>query len=153
MLPGAILDPGGLTLDWRDEIKRLMTDGEVRLNEPLREHTSFRIGGPADVFAIPGLRGELRAIVDFAEARHVPWFILGRGTNLLVRDGGVRGLVIKAGPCLRTSERSGQAILAGAGLALAELANQAAAHSLAGLAFAAGIPGTVGGGVYMNAGA
>ena len=153
MLPGAIPDPGGLTLDWRDEIKRLMTDGEVRLNEPLREHTSFRIGGPADVFAIPGLRGELRAIVDFAEARHVPWFILGRGTNLLVRDGGVRGLVIKAEPCLRTSERSGQAILAGAGLALAELANQAAAHSLAGLAFAAGIPGTVGGGVYMNAGA
>ena len=140
-------------MDWREELRQLVTAGEVRLDEPLREHTSFRVGGPADVFVIPGSREELRAAVDLAVARGLPWFVLGRGTNLLVRDGGVRGLVIKIGPCLRMLERAGREILAGAGLTLAELANQAAAWSLAGLAFAAGIPGTVGGGVYMNAGA
>ena len=140
-------------MDWREELRQLVTAGEVRLDEPLREHTSFRVGGPADVFVIPGSREELRAAVDLAVARGLPWFVLGRGTNLLVRDGGVRGLVIKIGPCLRMLERAGREILAGAGLTLAELANQAAAWSVAGLAFAAGIPGTVGGGVYMNAGA
>jgi len=142
-----------LTLDWREELRHLVAAGEVRLDEPLREHTSFRLGGPADAFVIPGTREELRAVVDFAVARRLPWFVLGRGTNLLVRDGGVRGLVIKTGPCLRMIDRSGQMILAGSGLTLAELASQAAAWSLAGLAFAAGIPGTVGGGVTMNAGA
>lgn len=137
---------------WQDDLRGLNA-GELRLDEPLREHTSFRIGGPADALIVPATLQSLHRVVDFAAERGLPWFILGRGTNLLVRDGGWRGLVVKPSACLRRLEVSGTRIAAGAGVSLAELAAAAAAHALAGLAFAAGIPGSLGGGIYMNAGA
>ena len=138
---------------WRDELRRLVAEGEVRFDEPMRHHTSFRIGGPAEALVVPASRRELRAAVEFAFERDLPWFILGRGTNLLVRDGGVRGLVIKTTRCLRSIAFTGLEVRVEAGFSLNELACEAAARSLSGLAFAAGIPGTVGGGIYMNAGA
>ena len=157
---GALIDcprsnhlSGVKAVDWREEIAACVTETEIRLDEPMAKHTSFRIGGPADVLAMPGSRVDLRRLVDLAYEHGLPWFILGRGTNLLVRDGGIRGLVIKPGPCLRWMEWGGEEAAVGAGVTLAELANEAASHSLAGLAFAAGIPGTLGGGIYMNAGA
>lgn len=130
-----------------------MAQGEIRLDEPMREHTSFKIGGPADALVIPATVAELRGAIEFAAGRGLPWLILGRGSNLLVRDGGIRGLVIKTGLCLREMSNRGSEIEAGAGITLAELANEAARLGLAGLAFAAGIPGTLGGGIFMNAGA
>ncbi|MCL6614270.1 MAG: FAD-binding protein, partial [Firmicutes bacterium] len=140
-------------MTWREELRRLVAEGEVLFDEPMRHHTSFRIGGPAEALVVPADRRELRAAVEFAFERDLPWFILGRGTNLLVRDGGVRGLVIKTTRCLRGIAFAGVEVRVEAGLSLSELAHEAAARSLAGLAFAAGIPGTVGGGIYMNAGA
>ena len=140
-------------LEWRHELRRLVTAGEIRFDEPLRDHTSFRIGGPVEALVAPGSRAELRRVVDFAAGRGVPWLVLGRGTNLLVKDGGLRGIALKTSSCLRGLSFSGCEAQAGAGLSLAELASQAADRSLAGLAFAAGIPGTLGGGIYMNAGA
>lgn len=140
-------------MPWREELRTLVRRGEVRFDEPLREHTSFRLGGPADAFVIPATREELRSAVEFARERDLPWILLGRGSNLLVRDAGYRGIVLRTWSCLRGLRVEGREIAAGAGATLAELAHEAAAHSLAGLAFAAGIPGTVGGGVWMNAGA
>ncbi|MGE5550372.1 MAG: UDP-N-acetylmuramate dehydrogenase [Bacteroidota bacterium] len=139
--------------DWREELRTMIAAGEVRFDEPMRAHTSFRIGGPVDALVVPGTPAELRQAADFAVLRELPWLVLGRGSNLLVRDGGLRGLALKTSPCLRWCRFTDGEVLAGAGLTLAELANEAAARSLAGLAFAGGIPGTVGGGVLMNAGA
>ncbi|NLG84399.1 MAG: UDP-N-acetylenolpyruvoylglucosamine reductase, partial [Firmicutes bacterium] len=73
-------------MSWQAELRELVKAGEIRFNEPMRNHTSFRLGGPAEALVIPADRGELRRVVEFARARDLPWFILGRGTNLLVRD-------------------------------------------------------------------
>lgn len=140
-------------MDWQEELRALLPHSEIRLNEPMRHHTSFRIGGPADALVVPGDRDELRRAVDFAASRGLPWFVLGRGSNLLVRDGGIRGIVLKTVPSLRWLRFIGREAEAGAAVTLAELSNEAAARSLRGVAFAAGIPGTLGGGVLMNAGA
>jgi UDP-N-acetylmuramate dehydrogenase len=142
-----------ICLDWREELKKIIATGEVLCDAPMREHTSFRIGGPVDALAAPGSRAELRRAVDFAAGRGLPWLVLGRGTNLLVRDGGLRGLAIQTDRCLRRITFNDTEIIAEAGVTLWSLANRAATHSLAGLAFAAGIPGTLGGGICMNAGA
>ncbi len=125
----------------------------LRLSEPLASHTSFRIGGPAEVMAFPQTREELEALLALCrELRTVP-AILGAGTNVLAPDEGVAGLVI----CLKDlsgAERLGERrVRFGAGLTLARAADFAARQGLSGLEFAHGIPGTVGGGVYMNAGA
>lgn len=125
--------------------------------EPLARHTSFRIGGPADVFATPDTVGELAAIARVCAARHWPLTILGGGSNLLVGDGGIGGVVVKLGRGFRrtTWTPAGDAILATAGAAvqMGRLARAAAARGLRGLEYAEGIPGTVGGALFMNAGA
>lgn len=140
-------------MDWRDRLADIVIAGMVLFDEPMSRHTTFRIGGPADALVLPGTGQELRDVIDFARAEALPWLVIGRGSNLLVRDGGLRGLAVKTSQCLRGLEFEGGRARVGAGLSLAELAGEAARRSLAGLAFAAGIPGTVGGAVYMNAGA
>ena len=125
----------------------------VRWGEPMCNHCSFRIGGPADIFALPKNEGELKAVLAILRREGVKPFLLGNGTNLLVRDEGICGVVIKLAAGFDTVERSGNTIYAGCGATLARTAVFAQSNGLGGMEFAHGIPGSVGGAVYMNAGA
>lgn len=131
--------------------------GEVRLSEPMARHTSLRIGGPAEVMAYPESVEELSRLLGAAKKMGLPVFILGRGTNLLVLDGGIPGLTVNMKKLSWMEiERSGGGpaqVHAGAGASLAKLVAYCADAGLTGLEFASGIPGTVGGAVAMNAGA
>lgn len=126
---------------------------EVREHEPMSLHTSFRLGGPADYYAIPhSLEGLRRLLVACTESG-LPHQIIGNGTNLVVRDGGLRGVVIQIAENLSALRRQDCQIVAEGGAGLAKLCMFAADEGLAGLSFISGIPGTVGGAVWMNAGA
>lgn len=125
----------------------------IRFAEPMSGHTSFRAGGIADAFAEPGNREELAEIIAAAEALGVPYFIMGNGTNVLVRDEGYRGIIIKLGDGFRACEVNGLTVKAGAGASLSAMAKRAAEESVSGFEELSGIPGTVGGAVRMNAGA
>lgn len=126
---------------------------ELRRNEPMAKHTSFRVGGPAALMALPKSGEEAMAAVQTARARGVTPFLMGNGTDLLVADEGYDGFLIKCFDGLDTLERKGNTIHAGSGVLLSRLANFAQENGLTGLEFAHGIPGTVGGAVTMNAGA
>ncbi|MGM9520377.1 MAG: UDP-N-acetylmuramate dehydrogenase [Phascolarctobacterium sp.] len=121
--------------------------------EPMAKHTSFRIGGPADLLAQPADEAELAALLKAAREHTVPVTLIGNGSNLLVRDKGIRGLVIKLGNLFSGVEVCGNTLTFGCGVSLAMASKKAASLSLSGLEFAVGIPGTIGGAVYMNAGA
>ena len=121
--------------------------------EPMAKHTSFRIGGPADLLAQPADEAELAALLQVASEHAVPVALIGNGSNLLVRDKGIRGLVIKLGNLFSGVEVCGNTLTFGCGVSLAMASKKAASLSLSGLEFAVGIPGTIGGAVYMNAGA
>ena len=127
--------------------------GELRLSEPMSKHTSWRVGGPAETFFVPNSLEDLSLFLhELNEAIPVFWF--GVGTNLLVRDGGIHGVVISASRIMRTLERLEHYLVkAGAGLPCTQLARQCVRWSLGPSEFFAGIPGTVGGALAMNAGA
>ncbi|HBX22705.1 MAG TPA: UDP-N-acetylmuramate dehydrogenase [Desulfotomaculum sp.] len=127
--------------------------GRVMASEPMSRHTSWRIGGPADFFVEPADSEDLCRALAWARNYGLPVIVIGNGTNLLVSDSGIRGLVIKLGAGLSGIEIKGAAICAGAGALLPRLANRALQAGLAGFEFLAGIPGTVGGALLMNAGA
>ncbi|HXI09872.1 MAG TPA: FAD-binding protein, partial [Thermodesulfobacteriota bacterium] len=128
--------------------------GKVLFNVPMSEYTSWRIGGPADVMAFPQDEGDLKDILSFAEAKDFPVYILGAGTNVLVRDGGIRGIVINVSEGFRDiAWQEDTRAVVGAGVKLTELLGVCKEKGLSGLEFSAGIPGTVGGAVMMNAGA
>ncbi len=134
------------------ELRALLGGEAVRLMEPMSLHTTFRIGGPAQVYAAPADAGQFRSAVALCRACGYPFQVLGRGSNLLVSDEGVRGVVIST-ENMEHVTASGTRITAQAGVPLAKLARMAAQASLSGLEFAAGIPGSLGGAVVMNAGA
>ena len=117
----------------------------------LDKFTTLRVGGPADYFAEPQTEEELLLMMREAKAARIPVLLLGNGSNVLVRDGGFRGLVIRLGKGFSAIERKDDCLYAQAGALLSTLARQALEASLTGLEFAQGIPGSVGGGVYMNA--
>ena len=121
--------------------------------EPMARHTTFRIGGPADLLAQPSSEEELLLAMKLAEEQDVPVTVVGNGSNLLVRDGGIRGLVLLLGERFSGVSVEGEEIFAQAGATLAKLSAVAQRAGLAGLECASGIPGTLGGGVAMNAGA
>lgn len=125
--------------------------GEVRFNESLRDFTSFRIGGPADVLVMPADVEDLRLLVKQARAAKVPFFVIG-GTNLLVRDGGIRGCVVNLSRLNAVKDEPDHVIYAEGGVGMPTLMKHAISRSLSGLEWAAGIPGTVAGCVVMNAG-
>ena len=129
------------------------TAKELLLEEPMAKHTSFRIGGPADVLAQPGNEAELAELLKRAAHHAVPVTLVGNGSNLLVRDKGIRGLVIKLSNLFSSITVEGNVLTFGSGISLAMASKKAASLSLSGLEFAVGIPGTIGGAVYMNAGA
>lgn len=127
-------------------------EGMMRLNEPMRRHTSFKIGGRADIFVMPETIGQLAFVVSSCHENGIDLLVMGNGSNLLVSDGGIGGCVVST-KALRGIGFADGEIHAQAGLTMKELARFALSRELAGLEFADGIPGTVGGGVFMNAGA
>ncbi|HET7478218.1 MAG TPA: UDP-N-acetylmuramate dehydrogenase [Rubrobacteraceae bacterium] len=134
-----------------DTLHRLFPS--AKFDEPLRRYTAWKIGGPADALLEPKSVDELIEAVRKARENNVPVTVLGGGTNVLVRDGGIRGLTIRLAKSLTNVEFDGDRVFADAGVLYPVLANTTAGRGLAGLQFATGIPGTVGGAVYMNAGA
>lgn len=119
----------------------------------MARYTTFRLGGPADLLAEPGSADEAAQTLAMARESGVPVTVIGNGSNLLVLDGGIRGLTVRIGRAMSALTFSGTELTAEAGAMMSAAAARAAAQGLAGLVFAGGIPGTVGGGVYMNAGA
>lgn len=129
------------------------TQRPLLLAEPMTKHTSFHIGGPAELMAQPQSEAELQSLLLKAAEAAVPVTLVGNGSNLLVRDKGIRGLVIKLGSMLRDIKVSGNVLTFGSGVSLAQASRKAAELGLSGMEFAVGIPGSIGGAVYMNAGA
>jgi UDP-N-acetylmuramate dehydrogenase len=126
--------------------------GEVRFKEPLSFHTSLRIGGAADIFVVPQDVDDIRHALMYAEREQLPVAVIGGGNNLLVRDRGIRGVVLKLEGCLGRAEFHGEEAIAGAGVSLSALIREAAALNLGGVEALVGIPATIGGALAMNAG-
>lgn len=137
---------------WKELLKGLNI-GEIRQMEPLSKHTTFRIGGPAEIMVLPNTMEQVCTLLTFVQENQVPLHIFGGGSNLLVSDNGLKGIVLKLGGSLKQVKIDGTLVEAEAGVPLPFLANRAAEGNLGGLEFAAGIPGTIGGAVVMNAGA
>lgn len=135
------------------ELKRALPGLRLLEGEPMAAHCSFRIGGPAALFAEPSDEAELLALLAALRERGVRPLLLGKGTNVLVADAGVPGVVVHIGEALGAVHVAGTRMEAGAGVPLSVLAQRAREHSLTGLEFAHGIPGSLGGAVVMNAGA
>lgn len=136
-----------------DTVLAAVPDEIVRENQPLAEFTTFRIGGPADLLIKPRNERELRDVLIACREAGVPLYVLGSGSNVLVRDGGFRGAVIVISAAMSAIRVGGNTLRVMAGARLSMAARAAAENRLAGLEFAYGIPGSVGGAVYMNAGA
>ena len=126
---------------------------KILYNEPMKKHISFKVGGPADFLVKPKTEEELRNVVEFAKKENVPFIVIGNGSNLLVKDGGIRGIVIELSDNFNNYEIDGNIIKAQSGALLAIIGRNAMKNSLTGFEFAAGIPGTLGGALAMNAGA
>lgn len=133
------------------ELERL-TRGRLRLEEPLSRHTTFRIGGPAEFYVAPRSGAEVQEILKLVQAEKLPLHVLGNGSNLIIPDPGVRGLVLHVSRSIGGLDAHGPLIQAGAGVPLVQLMQFAARHGLTGLEWACGIPGTVGGALFTNAG-
>ncbi|TCJ06074.1 UDP-N-acetylmuramate dehydrogenase [Cytobacillus praedii] len=127
--------------------------GIVKENEPLANHTTMKIGGPADIFIEPSSIENMIKTMELINEYKVNWTAIGRGSNLLVSDLGIEGAVIKLGRGMSKLEINGTEVTAGGGYSLVSLSTQLSRQGLSGLEFASGIPGSVGGAVFMNAGA
>ncbi|MEH7453653.1 UDP-N-acetylmuramate dehydrogenase [Gottfriedia acidiceleris] len=138
---------------FESKLKEILNDSSLLINEPLANHTTMKIGGPAEYLVIPKTVNEIKEIINLANEHSVNVTVIGRGSNLLVSDQGIEGVVIKISDCLDHIEVEGTKVVVGAGYSVIRLATQLSRKGLSGLEFASGIPGSVGGGVYMNAGA
>src|SRR5215469_12444105 len=138
-----------------DELtRRVSPQTTVRRDEPLAKRTTLRVGGPADIFVEPASEEDLASLLKLCGEQHVKFFVLGRGSNLLVRDGGFRGIVISlAHPFFSRIDIKGDRLCCGAGAKLKNVSVEAKRNGLAGLEFLEGIPGSAGGALRMNAGA
>ena len=136
-----------------EALQKIVPQENILLQEPMAGHTTFRIGGPADCFVQPENEEQLRRLQHYLNQVEIPWFILGNGSNLLVSDRGFSGVVIQIGQKMKNITVDGCKLTVQAGATMAQAARAALEYGLTGLEFASGIPGTVGGGVVMNAGA
>ena len=141
-----------MNTEFLNELRKKTGTGFIFEKEPMKQHTTFRVGGPADVLVTPSAE-ELPEIVALCQKFGVPYYIVGNGSNLLVGDKGIRGVVIEMTSRMGDIVCEGETVIAGAGASLGRVAAKAAEEGLTGIEFAAGIPGTVGGAVVMNAGA
>lgn len=135
-----------------DCLKKILNNENIKINELMRDHTTFRLGGPCDIMVFPECEEELVSIMEEVIIRRVPYFILGLGSNLIVKDGGFRGIVVNLTKFNKINVK-GNIISAEAGAKLCDISDVAYDNSLTGFEFFCGIPGTVGGAVTMNAGA
>lgn len=135
------------------DLQKIDSNIKFLLNEPMKNHTSFKIGGAADILLLPRDGMQLAQIIQLSKYYNIPYFVMGNGTNLLVSDKGIRGLTIKTHNAITHIRVEETYIKAGCGVLLSKLANIALKHSLSGMEFASGIPGTLGGAIVMNAGA
>lgn len=135
------------------ELTKILTPEQIYLDEPMKNHTTFRIGGPADWFVTPSTKEEIRQLVILGSSNKMNVCLIGNGSNLLVGDKGIRGLVIQVGRAFGEICIEDDRVYAQSGASLARIAARACEEELTGFEFAAGIPGTLGGAVTMNAGA
>ncbi len=152
--PALSLSKGPRAQDLSREIKDLqeLLRGQVRLHEPMSRHTTFRAGGPADIFIQPRDEKDLRAAITWLRAAGAPLRIIGNGSNLLVADAGIRAAVIRLAPAFGVVQFNGEGVVAGAGARLATVVERCAQEGWSGLESTVGIPGTVGGAIVTNAG-
>ena len=138
-----------------EKLKEIVgTEGEVRLSEPLAKHTTLRVGGPAQFWVEPRTEEALAKLIQFCRRENLPLFVIGRGSNLLVRDGGIRGVVVHpSGGHFDKIDASGLEVTAGVGAKLKQIAYAGKTAGIGGFEWMEGIPGSVGGGLRMNAGA
>ena len=136
-----------------DEIRSRMAPEHILLNEPMKDHTTFRIGGPADCLILPASMEDVAFVFQCLKRHDIPFVILGNGSNVLVLDKGIRGAVIKFNSPISAIRKKKNTLTAGAGALLRDVSEFAAENSLSGMEFACGIPGSIGGAVFMNAGA
>ncbi|HWK22553.1 MAG TPA: UDP-N-acetylmuramate dehydrogenase [Ureibacillus sp.] len=137
---------------WAEDLAQIVNPKNIKINESLKTYTMTKLGGNADVFVLPDTEDEAQAIVKYAHEHEVPLLMLGNGSNMVVRDGGVRGIVISFAN-LNEIRLDGEKIYAQSGALIKEVSRIAASNSLTGFEFACGIPGSVGGAMAMNAGA
>ncbi|WP_308001462.1 UDP-N-acetylmuramate dehydrogenase [uncultured Parolsenella sp.] len=137
----------------RELFEQLVGAEHVRANEPMSAHTTFKVGGPADLYVEPQTMAQLIHVIRACREDDAPYFVLGLGSDLLVGDGGFRGVMVACPAGLDDIEVSGTRIICQPGAAIADVSRAAEEHGLTGLEFACGIPGSVGGAVFMNAGA
>ncbi len=135
------------------DLLKILPPDCIKVNEPMKNHTSFKIGGPVDMLIEPDNTQQVKEVISWTKANNQPLLVFGLGSNLLVRDKGIRGIAVKLGNNLNKVSVRTNVIEAEAGVRLSVLAKQAAFNSLTGLEFAEGIPGSLGGAVFMNAGA
>lgn len=135
-----------------EQLEMVLAKEQIRQDEPMKKHCTFRVGGLADIFVTPSA-GQLADVLSVCRKNSVPVTVIGNGSNLLVGDGGIRGVVVNIGSGMREIRIDGEYIHLEAGATLAAVSMQAAKAGLTGLEFASGIPGTFGGAVVMNAGA
>lgn len=135
-----------------EKLKAVMDIENIKENEPMKNHTSFQVGGPADILLIPQSKEELQKVLTICKDSGKPMYIIGNGSNLIVRDGGYKGIIIKT-KALNHVKVDNETMIAEPGISLKDLANIALEEKLTGLEFASGIPGSLGGAVTMNAGA
>ena len=136
-----------------DFLESIVAAENILLEEPMHKHTTFRVGGPAEVFVTVENKEQLEKIIKYLNLVERPYFILGNGSNLLVGDKGYRGVIIRLGGEFNTLKTEGTLLTAGASVLLSAAAREAMENGLTGMEFASGIPGSIGGGVKMNAGA
>ena len=136
-----------------ESIRAFLPESQIKINDPMKNHTSFRIGGPVDIMALPTNPKQVSNIIKVCKQDNIPFFVMGNGTNLLVKDEGIRGVVIKLAQNYNDAVVDKNIMKCKAGMSLSAAAKIALENSLSGLEFANGIPGTIGGAAVMNAGA
>lgn len=133
--------------------KEVIEEGKILIDEPMKKHTSFKIGGPVDILVVPGNTEEILKSIKICKDQNIDYMIIGNGSNLLVKDKGIRGVIIKIADNFKNIEIDKDKIIVEAGALLSTISKKALKSSLSGFEFAGGIPGTIGGAVTMNAGA
>ena len=131
----------------------ILGEENVFVNEPMKKHTTFRVGGPADMYVTPTTQEQIAELIAYCHYENIPYMVIGNGSNLLVADGGYRGIIIEIGKQYSEIRREDNLLYVQAGAMLSKVAHAALDVALTGMEFAAGIPGCIGGAVVMNAGA
>jgi UDP-N-acetylmuramate dehydrogenase len=143
----------GVTDGWRDEVRERMKDSRVRFDAPMRPLTTLRIGGPADCLVDLESEADLLALFGLVGEAGLPYLVIGKGSNILVADAGVRGVVIRLGKAFQQVSRQGQSVTAGGGCTNGKFVDQCRGWGLGGMEFLIAVPGSIGGAIAMNAGA